>query len=398
MYMKIDEKLSHLSSDEIEKVVSLYKDKSIKISDIIKKYNIDVKPSGLLKILPPKKTDKYCPYCKIPMFQKMEGRTTYSYSRDEDKFCDMCGHIEYADKIWDRRQCTCTNCTEMKEALIQEKREQIQRIYGKNNKKIRFEEISLQEQLDLIYLMRNNPNLNTYEIAPIQLIVLKEQSWLKKLNRLLENQLIDISPNTEINAFEKEDFPYTVKLLEATLRINVEFSEDDLEKINANTYFAENVSEEDKIEILKDYIYDDAIVQFSKMLEERNLELIILDKANENFKLLIEKISYTQLIKLCFKVARFYSDKVVTRDMSRTSVNKAVLTSVNTFYENAVENGWTLNHSEYEYVGDELNNYVTVVLGKKLELLRYAPSVENMNKVEDVEKDYTNKKKHYKRT
>ena len=44
--MEINEKLKHLTETQIEEVVTMYMDKSIKIADILSKYNIDVKPGG----------------------------------------------------------------------------------------------------------------------------------------------------------------------------------------------------------------------------------------------------------------------------------------------------------------------------------------------------------------
>ena len=46
--MEINRKLEHLTEEQIEEVITMYKDKSIRLSNIISKYNIDVKPSGLL--------------------------------------------------------------------------------------------------------------------------------------------------------------------------------------------------------------------------------------------------------------------------------------------------------------------------------------------------------------
>lgn len=57
--MEINRKLEHLTEEQIEEVITMYKDKSIRLSNIISKYNIDVKPSGLLSILPPIKQMRY---------------------------------------------------------------------------------------------------------------------------------------------------------------------------------------------------------------------------------------------------------------------------------------------------------------------------------------------------
>ena len=58
--MNSNEKLNHLSQKQIEEVVKKYMDKSIKIQDILDEYDIDVKPSKLLQLLPPVKTQEKC--------------------------------------------------------------------------------------------------------------------------------------------------------------------------------------------------------------------------------------------------------------------------------------------------------------------------------------------------
>ena len=39
--MEINRKLEHLTEEQIEEVITMYKDKSIRLSNIISKYNID---------------------------------------------------------------------------------------------------------------------------------------------------------------------------------------------------------------------------------------------------------------------------------------------------------------------------------------------------------------------
>ena len=47
----------------------MYKDKSIRLSNIISKYNIDVKPSEVIEHLPPIKTDEVCAICGAYLYQ-----------------------------------------------------------------------------------------------------------------------------------------------------------------------------------------------------------------------------------------------------------------------------------------------------------------------------------------
>lgn len=369
-------KLSHLSKQEIEEVISLYKDKSVKITDILEKYKIDVTPSNLSRILSGVAVED-CPYCHIPMIQKVRKRTSY---QDENKICYNCGHIKYEDSRL-QEGCNCDGCKKKKEETLKYLQGIVTNTYNKKIQKVNFCELDLKSQIDLIYVIRNNPNRNTSEIIPNKTyIYLKnnEKAMVNKLKRLMKKGIISISTKTSIYAFNKKDFPYNPDLNKSTFDINVTFLKDDIEKINGSTYFNENADEEELCEILKEYIYDDVIAKFSSMMEKRRLKLVVSEKGSKNLKMLINKISYAEIINLCWKVSKYYSDKVVTGEIGRQKAGMMACSSVLTFYNNAINNGWELSRSNCDYVGDELNEFVTSIMCKKIELLHYPPTVENI--------------------
>ena len=126
--MEINEKLKHLTETQIEEVVTMYMDKSIKISDILSKYNIDVKPGGLLKILPPVRTNDVCVICGEFLYKNIEARTAYSYSGEQrDRFCLNCGHKEYANNGWRRKKCDCNGCKAIEMMEYERKKNEIRK-------------------------------------------------------------------------------------------------------------------------------------------------------------------------------------------------------------------------------------------------------------------------------
>lgn len=391
--MEINKKIQHLSEEEIQELIKDYEDKSIKISSIINKYSIDIKPRELLKILPPVRTETVCIHCGNLMLREREGRTSYSYEKIE--YCEWCGHKEYIVTWGIKKQCECKGCIEYRERIIQEKHNKIKLLYGKEQPKINFSEMNFQDQLTLIYILVSNPKRNIYEIEPIELYGEDKKQWIRKLNRLMEIEAISVSPNTSISAFNEKDFPYTVFLDRANYKVNVIFDENIIEQINDNKYFKENISGDDKLKVFKEYIYRDAINNFKNLLEERRLELNISETADDLFRDLINKVSYTQLINLCYKVARFFSDKVITGDMNRKVACNVALINVSKFYENAVEAGWELYHSDYDCAGKELKFYIERVLGKKLKILKEIPSVDIIENFEDIDKSYDNDTKRF---
>ena len=374
--MEINRKLEHLTEEQIEEVITMYKDKSIRLSNIISKYNIDVKPSGLLSILPPIKTDEVCAICGAYLYQKLKPRTGYASDSQKDKFCLECGHWVYAKSIWETKKCTCEGCKAIAKAEEERKKKQIQEIYSKEKAQINFTELTLSDQIKLVYVLMNNSFHNVSEIAPME----PEGKWIQYINRLTEIKAISVSPESAVNAFCKENFPNEYYVAKVQYNVNVIFDDEILYKINNNSYFIENSNEEELIILLKKYIYDDLIRQFEDMF--------ISENANDKFIELIDKISYTQILTLCNRVAVFFSDKVLTGNMSKSMAKNAALLNVSKFYDRAIQSDWTINHAEICHIGKELQFFIERILNKKTTILKDIASAENLRKWKNLEKDY----------
>lgn len=374
--MEINRKLEHLTEEQIEEVITMYKDKSIRLSNIISKYNIDVKPSGLLSILPPIKTDEVCAICGAYLYQKLKPRTGYASDSQKDKFCLECGHWVYAKSIWETKKCTCEGCKAIAKAEEERKKKQIQEIYSKEKAQINFTELTLSDQIKLVYVLMNNSFHNVSEIAPME----PEGKWIQYINRLTEIKAISVSPESAVNAFCKENFPNEYYVAKVQYNVNVIFDDEILYKINNNSYFIENSNEEELIILLKKYIYDDLIRQFEDMLNSRRLQLHISENANDKFIELIDKISYTQILTLCNRVAVFFSDKVLTGNMSKSMAKNAALLNVSKFYDRAIQSDWTINHAEICHIGKELQFFIERILNKKTTILKDIASAENLRK------------------
>ena len=382
--MEINRKLEHLTEEQIEEVITMYKDKSIRLSNIISKYNIDVKPSGLLSILPPIKTDEVCAICGAYLYQKLKPRTGYASDSQKDKFCLECGHWVYAKSIWETKKCTCEGCKAIAKAEEERKKKQIQEIYSKEKAQINCTELTLSDQIKLVYVLMNNSFHNVSEIAPME----PEGKWIQYINRLTEIKAISVSPESAVNAFCKENFPNEYYVAKVQYNVNVIFDDEILYKINNNSYFIENSNEEELIILLKKYIYDDLIRQFEDMLNSRRLQLHISENANDKFIELIDKISYTQILTLCNRVAVFFSDKVLTGNMSKSMAKNAALLNVSKFYDRAIQSDWTINHAEICHIGKELQFFIERILNKKTTILKDIASAENLRKWKNLEKDY----------
>ena len=132
-----------------------------------------------------------------------------------------------------------------------------------------------------------------------------KENWIEYINRMVEIKAISVSPESEVEAFCEDDFPNNYYVDKVHYDVNVIIDEATLHKINKNTYFLECSEDEELITLFKEYIYNDLIIKFEEMLEARRLQLHISENANNRFIELIDKISYTQILALCNRVAVF---------------------------------------------------------------------------------------------
>ena len=383
--MELNEKLSHLSEVEVEEIIRMYCDKSIKIQDIINKYKVDVNVSGFKKILPPVKTDSVCKICHQNLYKKIEGRD--HFTKENYMFCLNCGHNEYIRKrYWEKRVCECRGCVEIRNKIFEEKREQIREEYTTDTdiESICFEDMELSDKIKLIYILSHNKYKNYYEISPVP----DSEININYLRRLYEIRAILVSPESDVSAFPEENFPKSFYINKVSYDVNVDFKEETIEMLKNRKYFVESVDIDILLRILKIIIYNDLIEQFKDKLEKRRLELHISESAKEDLIELIDEISYTQILWYCERVAVYFSDKVITGDMNRKAAKNAVLGNVSKFYRRAQENSWEIKHEEIDTIGELLRFYIYNILNTNIDILYNVISEENYYKYESEEYKY----------
>lgn len=380
--LEINEKLQHLTEEQIEEILELYQNKEVKITDIIDKYEIDVRPAGFRKILPPVKSDVECIICGEKMYYQIGTRD--SCEKPTRYFCLKCNHKKCTDYWGAEEVCNCEGCVNLRLQKENEQRKQIETIYACEEDKVLFEELQLNDQVLLIKLLLENPLHNTSYIAPFS----GSDKFITTLNRLLDINVLSVSSKSEISAFQKENFPYRYDVTAVSYNVNVIFNDDDISKINRRQYFIDNSSPEELLSLYQAYIYNDIIDKFRVMMGERELTLKITKDADAEFKQLINSVSYTKLLTLCLRVARYLSDKVLVGDMPRYIANNIALGNVVKFYKRAVELEWKLNESEFEQAGDDLVFFIEIIMGKSISILQDVPSIENLNVWPDKERNY----------
>lgn len=244
-------KLAHLSQDEIETLMARYYNGE-KSTLLVQEYNIDIKNSLLLKTFPLKiHNDKLCPFCNIPMISQRESKSTYtSRWRKEKIFCEKCNH-EY-----DNAYCRCSNCKDLQiinRQIIDNNKREIILDYWKTLLPVQIEKLTLKDKLYLSALIRANMSEDLTNIAPIaesKITFAPTLEYQRKIiTYLLNKEIIFISPDTSIESITIEnDHITTYNQMETTFKLNVceETYKSTITSLLNITYFESITSEERK--------------------------------------------------------------------------------------------------------------------------------------------------------
>lgn len=143
--------------------------------------------------------------------------------------------------------------------------------YGIEQPKISFNDLESKDQIKLIYILKNNTKKSINEIFPPNYHEENKEHWVKSLNKLLEIRAISISPKNKPFIFFDKDFPKSVCVERAIYNVNISFENNSFKQIEKDGFFKDNIAMDLKLEMLKEYIYLDAIKKFEILLKERNL-------------------------------------------------------------------------------------------------------------------------------
>lgn len=214
----MDERLSHLTKEQVEELIARYYNKE-KAKLLIEEYNIDANPSQLVRLFPPKITEEICPYCDINLVLKRTSRD-YSWNK-ETPTCPSCGHENNGF-------CWCRSCKEKEQIRLQRERQDKQELLNSllqinEEDKVEIESLSFEERIFLGALLREGISEDFNYIKPIESFVnplAPTHDFSNEILALLrEKRLIVIHPSSDSEYFEDIDiesgsfrfYPFKVK-------------------------------------------------------------------------------------------------------------------------------------------------------------------------------------------
>lgn len=357
---EIEKYRKNYTIQQLNEMAKMY-DEGEKIANIIKKYNLNISINQISYFLPTIETDKICPYCETLMRRRRKRDTYYS----DDIRCEECGH--YYNK-WNK-ECECENCQKKKKQLIEWKKDKIKNYYTDLIPKDKIEYIKLNYNQRCLLFILYRMLEKTTKFNFIERNELQEIEILKLIKKLKREEIIYVSPESKINAFTDDDFPTKYYTNKVDYIVNVSFSEEDKKNFLKKKFDLDNVSEIEIKELMYELMYEDLLIEFERQLEERNIDFEPTDKQLKDFRNLLHEGAYTQIRYICYVVARYYSDGIITGRFYRRKVPQQVLASVVTFFRNNMNRYGDVYRSDAEYVGKILRIFIEHILNEDVSIL-----------------------------
>jgi len=214
----MDERLAHLSDTQIEELIERYYNKE-KVKDLIEEFEIDARPSQLVKLFPAKVSDDLCPYCDINLVIKRSSRD-YNWKNETPK-CPECGHENSGF-------CRCSNCREREQLRAQNEKQEKQELLDSllqidEDNKVDLDELSFEDKIYLGAFLREGISEDFNYIRPIESfnnpLAPTHDYSSEILEALRKKGVIVIHPSSDYEYFEDIDietgsfryYPYKVK-------------------------------------------------------------------------------------------------------------------------------------------------------------------------------------------
>lgn len=330
--MEINDKLSHLSVDQIDELIKRYYNNE-KVNDLINEFNIKCLGSELVKLFPPEiLEDILCEYCNTPMIRKRVSKT----SKPTNKiYCPKCNHI-YNDI-----NCNCEKCNNLKREIIIKICPPIS--------KIDINDLSLKHRIYLASLLRGVEFIKTEDkivLEPLENVKKKiaptQEMELIIINELQKSGIISIDNTSKIDAFSgnlldntygDKYYAYKVKFT-----INIEYSIE-----LSNTDVELKYQDEDEIySLCKEIILNECYEYLENQMKKVKFSFNPGVTTKEVFCDLLDKFSVAQIYAIIYNsinsAVRYYQEGKVYK----TQAANLVITRCRTYGERAIANGWEI--------------------------------------------------------
>ncbi len=366
-YQKYKDKLSHLTPDEIQTLMSDYYKGEITYK-LIKRYKIDILIKNLHKAFPLQKTPEHlCVYCKESMYKIPQAKEN---EHIKEYICTSCNHIDGPFG------CVCKNCilarqddahqTRMLRDIQERGSEQE---YLDESKSISIEELSLKEKVYLGALLK------TYNISKEGLFKIKISS---KYDYAPSTHYANLILNTLIE--RNIIFEVAADLESIILAVNIK-------KICTDTTIIATLIKPkpmeintELLEIIREVQIYEGVAYFTCMLEHYRLPLLSQANIKERFEVLFLNIlesdyCVAQLFNFIFSAIRNIAAESNHCLRDSNNLLEKIYNNISNNYDKAQNENWKIKN--YDRRKEQASNTLCSLISNDLlgvrEALLYEP-------------------------
>jgi len=358
---KYQEKLSHLSQEQIETLMQKYYDGE-KNDLLIKEYNIDIRTGLLVKTFPLLTHDNVpCPYCNMPMVSYRESKSSYAFG-DPKTFCQECKHKNYDP------YCNCENCKKLKaekEEIFRQKEAKrndakrqilIESYEYENSMPISIDELTIKDKLYICALLRTSLSEDFKNINPLSSVksnLAPTQKYKMNIISYLRSKLIvSFSPSTSLHSIVIENNEIqSYYPLDVALKLNAPIEQyDDMAQDLLHLNIDEEITSETKLELWYEIGLFECLEFLYAKMDEYNLPTdYVGDKTISAIRESLKDFSISQNFNFIWRsvtnAAAFYQKSSVSKKHAVNTISGSIIRS----HEKAKAENWEIKGYGRDY-------------------------------------------------
>ena len=351
-----------LSESEREEISSLYDDKSIKLDDIVKKYNLPFDKSKLPELVLPRQTDETCKWCGSILYMKRRRSPMYAKN---SAYCIKCGHVNNSS-------CTCDQCADFRErqkeqeraAEEQRRQEKSRRIiekYGKKTSPIDFNSLTLIEKIEIGIILTHTAGKTEFALEDYDNKMFPAGKDGEILIQMLNKSILVISDNVNPDAFSDDlRFCNTKKL---RVKLNIINSNEEVERLIDGKF---NLTEQD-FQFLWRYIAQLQLIEYLiYRMDKVNFAFSPGVKTVTMINEMLEHYSVSQGMRLIYGALNKACRRYQEGGINKKHAANLVITICRDYTRRAIDENWVVKGFGRDY-GIEIStaeSYIcSVVLG-----------------------------------
>lgn len=351
--MKTNDKLKHLSTDEINTLMNLYYSGEKSATNLVAMYNIDSPPTHLYKLFPAMKLeDVVCENCNEPMYQKRPSKSSYGKNL-EKPYCESCGHT-------DSYRCKCKACDDKRQQMLrdiaQEKvaaekrdRELIEKTYALRGDFKDYDSLTFTDKVYLGALCRYALGEDGNSIKPTSDLggmLAPYDMYFDIIKELYRKEIILVHPNSPTECFVRNEvFPNTFRIDMVTYFVNIKYAsnkQDTVDKIlNPDLRSIDCI--EEAYDIWRRIALTECIDYLLLQMNRVGFKFEPGEKTVSVMNTLLDNFSVSQIYAIIYnsitKATRYYQEQSVSKNQAANSV----ITRCEAYGERILMNGWSIN-------------------------------------------------------